>query len=89
MVSIKIKLSRPDLSPPIFLAGSFTEWQPSLEMDVEEVADDSGHRSIFYKIVDLDPGIHGYKFRLGHGDWWIADECAERGRSAPPWLCKY
>jgi len=79
MVSTTIRLNRDDLSPPIFLAGTFTEWQPSLEMEHEIVDDQSGGRSHFYKLVELSAGTHQYKFRLGHGDWWIVDDSTPTG----------
>lgn len=78
MVSTKIVLTKKDLTPPIYLAGTFTSWQPSIEMDMDESRDSS-----FYKIVDIEPGEHQYKFRLGHdGDWWIHDENVEHGKQA-------
>lgn len=79
MVSTTIRLNRDDLSPPIFLAGTFTEWQPSLEMEQEIVDDQSGGRSHFYKLVELSAGTHQYKFRLGHGDWWVVDDSTPTG----------
>lgn len=79
MVLKTIRLTRQDLSPPVFLAGTFTEWQPSLEMDHETVIESNENRQAFYKTIDLKPGEHQYKFRLGHGDWWIIDDAAETG----------
>jgi len=67
------------LSPPVFLAGTFTQWQPSLEMDHETVVESNGHAQVFYKAVELKAGEHQYKFRLGHGDWWIVDGSSETG----------
>lgn len=79
MVSTKIVLSKKDLTPPVYLAGTFTSWQPSIEMDVEESRDNDNIRYSFYKTVDIRPGEHQYKFRLGPGDWWIYDEDIEHG----------
>lgn len=64
--------------PPIYLAGSFTQWQPNL-MDVTEQTHEQGTWNEFTKTVELQPGVHQYKFRLGDGDWWITDDTHEQG----------
>lgn len=79
MVLTAIRLSKPGLSPPVFLAGSFTKWQANIEMDHELVGDGPTGYFIFSKVVDLEPGEHQYKFRLGDGNWWIADEAVTTG----------
>lgn len=79
MVLTTIRLSRHDLSPPVFLAGTFTQWRASLEMEHEVLNDQSGPQNVFHKTIDLSPGKHQYKFRLGHGDWWIIDGSAAKG----------
>jgi len=79
MVLTTIRLNRDDLSPPVFLAGTFTEWQPSLEMEHEVAGDQSGGRNHFYKLVEMSAGTHQYKFRLGYGDWWIVDDSTTKG----------
>ena len=79
---VAIKLRGPDLNPPIYVAGSFTEepWSP-VEMDVEGSDWENGKMiaTTFYKAFDLVPGEYHYKFRLGDGDWWICDEDQEIG----------
>ena len=81
MVSTKIQLSRYGLLPPIFIAGSFNGWQPTIELEMERVAYEGETRDVFYTVVDLLPGVYEYKFRLGHGDWWITDDVTEKGMS--------
>lgn len=69
MAPVNIQFENPGTIPPIFVAGSFTAWQP-VELDYEEVG--GNHR--FFKNLDVPAGVHQYKFRLGHGDWWICDD---------------
>lgn len=78
-VPVKFVLSRRDLVPPIYLAGSFTQWQASLLMDVSSRTEDQTTWNEFQKTVELEPGVYQYKFRLGDGDWWITDDAHERG----------
>lgn len=78
MVLTTIKLSRPGLSPPVYLAGTWTQWEPSIEMDHDAVFG-SRDQHEFSKVVDIEPGEHQFKFRLGHGDWWIVDESTPTG----------
>lgn len=74
MVLIEIHLSHKELSPPIYLAGTFSEWQPTIEMEHSVLHDGVQMHYDFRKVLDLSPGEHQYKFRLGNGDWWITDE---------------
>lgn len=77
MVSTRILLSTPGLTPPVFIAGSFTSWQP-IELEFEESRDNIEVQHRFYKVLDIAPGVHQYKFRLGPGDWWICDDSTEQ-----------
>lgn len=71
-----IKYFKEGTSPPIFLAGSFSDWEPQ-EMEHEEK--DGEH--FFYKNIKVDEGKEvQYKFRIGHGDWWVLDETAPVGK---------
>jgi Glycogen recognition site of AMP-activated protein kinase len=65
-------------TPPIFIAGSFTDpaWQP-VELDHKQV----NGEYIFSKTFDITPGMHRYKFRVGHGDWWVCDDMNSTGLS--------
>lgn len=49
-------------------------------MDHDAVFGSSRDHHEFSKVVDLSPGEHQFKFRLGHGDWWIVDEGAKTGK---------
>lgn len=45
------------------------------EASVNDAGEDGQYR--FYKDVDVPEGRWQYKFRIGHGDWWVLDEQAE------------
>jgi hypothetical protein len=71
-VSTTITYMSPGAQPPIYLAGSFNDWQPE-EMDFKTI--DNEHH--FEKSVLVDEGGEfQYKFRLGPGDWWVLNEDA-------------
>lgn len=78
--TVKITFGKSGVQPPVFVATSFTDhpWEPQ-EMKVVEdhtTSDDL----IFEKTYnDVPEGEHQYKFRLGHGDWWVVDDNAETG----------
>jgi hypothetical protein len=76
--TVTITYERPGTTPPIFVAGSFTEsaWQP-IELDHQQVNDEY----LFSKTFDITPGTHQYKFRVGHGDWWVCDDTKDIGLS--------
>jgi hypothetical protein len=76
-----IRFQKPGVTPPVFLAGSFTEpeWRP-VEMQSTR-ADDGGY--IFQSIIHTRPGQdHQYKFRIGHSDDWVIDEDSLVGKSS-------
>jgi hypothetical protein len=83
--TVTINYKQPGTTPPIFVAGSFTEplWQPT-ELDYEQV----NGEYIFSKSFEVMPGRHQYKFRIGNGDWWICDNAKDTGQSVLfwPWL---
>jgi len=79
MVLTTIRLTKRDLSPPVFVAGTFTQWQADVEMEYEAISEGSENPQSFYKKIDLSPGTHQYKFRLGTGDWWIIDDSTATG----------
>lgn len=74
--SVTITYERQGTTPPIFVAGSFTEpaWQP-VELDHQKV----DKEYIFSKAFEITPGLHQYKFRVGQGDWWVCDDTKDRG----------
>src|SRR5271154_4777391 len=75
-VTVKITYERPGTIPPIFVAGSFTEppWE-AIELD----HDNHHGQFTFSKSFDMRPGKYQYKFRLGHGDWWVCNDQCEIG----------
>lgn len=78
MVVTTIRLTKPGLLAPVYLAGTFTDWQP-VELNARE---DEDGQYIFHKDLDVSPGEHQYKFRLGHGDWWITDTTADISKAS-------
>ncbi len=76
MVSTVITFTKPDVQPPVYIAGGFTDWAP-VEMQCE--SSQSGQNK-FTHTTELQPGEHQYKFRLGPGDWWVLDESAPTGQ---------
>jgi hypothetical protein len=76
--TVNITYERSGTTPPIFVAGSFTEpaWQP-IELDHQQVNDEY----VFSKTFDITPGTHQYKFRIGLGDWWVCDDTKDKGSS--------
>ncbi|KAI1384597.1 uncharacterized protein F4822DRAFT_367715 [Hypoxylon trugodes] len=75
-VPITFTYQKKGTTPPIFVAGSFSDppWHPQ-EMDVS--IDQRGcHR--FTKQVLVDDGSEiQYKFRIGLGNWWALDDNAD------------
>jgi hypothetical protein len=71
---VTVTYAHPGAQPPIYLAGSFSDWQPEeLEYTKE------GDEYIFKKDVVVKGGEYQYKFRIGPGDWWVLNEDAPTG----------
>jgi 1,4-alpha-glucan branching enzyme len=86
--SVVIEYSKPGAEPPIYVAGSFSSWQP-LEM---ECTDDAEHGRKFTRKLEVEEGNeYQYKFRLGDGNWWELDESGPTGMFSPfhPLLIRY
>jgi len=68
-VTIKYEHAGPG---PIFVIASWTDqpWQP---LELEQRTDGE-----FSRTFSIKPGTYYYKFRLGHGDWFIADDLARK-----------
>ncbi|KAI9886490.1 MAG: Twinfilin-1 [Watsoniomyces obsoletus] len=78
---VRLEYSKPGTQPPVFLAGSFSDpaWQP-YEMSVTEHCSENAESAkeySFHKEMTVDEGRWQYKFRLGHGDWWVLDDGAK------------
>ncbi|EXJ70425.1 uncharacterized protein A1O5_06493 [Cladophialophora psammophila CBS 110553] len=73
MVSTTIAFEKDNVQPPVYIAGSFTDWAP-IEMRFESTAADGSTKNVFSYKTELEPGDYQYKFRLGPGDWWVLDE---------------
>lgn len=71
---VEIKYDRTGTTPPIFIAGTFTDWHP---VELEPQQKDADY--IFSRRFSVKPGTYQYKFRLGHGDWWVCDEAKQTG----------
>ena len=83
---VKITYSSPDIQPPVYVAGAFTDppWQPCEMKCVKPVQDPNVDPQAkpdytFSKEFEVTGGRWQYKFRLGPGDWWVCDEAAEIG----------
>lgn len=77
-VSATVKYHKPGTTPPVYLAGSFSEpvWQPK-EME-HTVAEDN--ELDFHSEVQVEEGReYQYKFRIGDGDWWVLNEDSPSG----------
>jgi hypothetical protein len=78
MASTVINFTKPDVQPPVFVAGGFTDWSP-VEMECEPLQGaESGQNRFVYRL-EVQPGKYQYKFRLGPGDWWACDESTPTG----------
>jgi hypothetical protein len=78
MVSTTITFEKDNVQPPVYVAGSFTEWSP-VEMEYETTESNGSVQNKFSYKAALNPGEYQYKFRLGPGDWWALDESGPTG----------
>jgi hypothetical protein len=78
MVSTIIRFNKTDVQPPVFVAGTFTEWSP-MEMSHSTTESAGSLQNRYAYSTDLSPGQHQYKFRLGPGDWWVTDDTTPSG----------
>ncbi|KAG9230005.1 hypothetical protein BJ875DRAFT_445425 [Amylocarpus encephaloides] len=72
-VSVTIKFSKAGTQPPVYLAGSFSAWEPR-EMQ-HKVAED-GIAEYTLEVMVEQGKEYQYKFRNGAGDWWELNEDA-------------
>lgn len=73
---VTVTFASPGAQPPIFVAGQFSEWQPQ-EM---EFTSDNGEHKFYKELIVKSGGEFQYKFRIGHGDWWVVDESSTIGK---------
>ncbi len=75
--AVTIRYQRPGTTPPMFVAGSFTEppWTVQ-ELDHRDVDGEL----VFSRGFRIKPGTYQYKFRVAHSDWWVCDETHETGK---------
>ena len=78
MASTTITFEKDNVQPPVFVAGSFTDWSP-IEMTHETTKSNGSLKNSFSYKASLNPGEYQYKFRLGAGDWWVLDESGQTG----------
>ncbi|KIY01608.1 uncharacterized protein Z520_03160 [Fonsecaea multimorphosa CBS 102226] len=64
MVSTTITFEKDNVQPPVYVAGTFTDWAP-MEMSFETTESNGSTQHVFSYKADLDPGDYQYKFRLG------------------------
>ena len=77
-IPLKIDYSKPDTVPPVYVAGSFTSWQP-VELTLTSEKPEEPH--YVHEFSNVEEGEHQYKFRLGPGDWWTTDERVKSGNN--------
>lgn len=78
MAPATVSYMKEGTKPPVFLAGDFSAWQ-CMEMEHEVGEGQEEYR--FYKTIEAEESKElQYKFRIGHGDWWVLDETAPVGR---------
>lgn len=66
------------IQPPLFVAGTFSDpqWVPH---EMECAAENDGV-NVFSQRLEVEPESKiQYKFRVGHGDWWMLNEDAPTG----------
>ncbi|KAL8414198.1 hypothetical protein RB594_005427 [Gaeumannomyces avenae] len=75
-VPVTITFRRPGTSPPVFVAGTFSEpqWQPQ---EMTSSSDGQGEYEFKAELLAAPGSSIQYKFRVGHGDWWLLDENAD------------
>ena len=78
MASTTISFEKENVEPPVFIAGSFTDWKPTEMASQTRVSEGSAQHVFTYNAV-IQPGHYQYKFRLGPGDWWVLDDSAPTG----------
>lgn len=72
MAPVTVSYMKAGTKPPIYLAGSFSDWEvQEMEYEIPE-----GQEELrFYKTIQAEEGKEfQYKFRIGEGDWWVLDE---------------
>ncbi|KAI5465759.1 hypothetical protein BGZ63DRAFT_420306 [Mariannaea sp. PMI_226] len=72
-VPFTITYKKPGTTPPLYLAGSFSDpqWQPK---EMEYNSDKDGEY-VFQSQVAVETGKnYQFKLRLGQGDWWVLSE---------------
>lgn len=86
--TVEITYQHAGTTPPLYVAGSFTEpaWVPE-ELECHRTDEDGKDGDpIFHKTFRVKDGSYQYKFRVGDGDWWICDESKATSKSplSPP-----
>lgn len=69
---VTVTYAAPGLRPPVFVTTSLSN--PAWELIEMHASKRPGGEYFFALDFDAEPGEHGYKFRLGPGDWWVCDE---------------
>lgn len=80
MVSTTITFENTSVTPPVFVAGTFTKWT-AVELECETTITDNIASYTYTKNFEIEAGEQQYKFRLGPGDWWVVDESKPKSAS--------
>lgn len=72
-ITSTITYRKPGTSPPIFLAGSFSDPQWELQ-EMEFTTGEDGEHTFRSKVTVEAHQDYQFKLRIGHGDWWVLAE---------------
>ncbi|KAM0434410.1 hypothetical protein ACHAPT_003506 [Fusarium lateritium] len=72
-ITSTITYRKPGTSPPIFLAGSFSDPEWELQ-EMEYTTDEDGEHTFRSKVTVEAHQDYQFKLRIGHGDWWVLAE---------------
>lgn len=72
-ITSTITYRKPGTSPPVFLAGSFSDPQWELQ-EMDYTTGEDGEHTFRSKVTVEPDQDHQFKFRIGHGDWWALAE---------------
>jgi len=75
-----ITYKRANHSPPVYIAGTFNNWERQ-PMEYTRNGSDNGVQYSFFKSVNATVGTHQYKFYIGPFDTgkWLVDETQPTG----------
>jgi ATP-dependent RNA helicase MRH4 len=77
-----VTYKKPGTSPPIFIAGSFSD--PPWELHEMDCTTDQDGEHTFQSKLMLEPDQdYQFKLRIGHDNWWVLAENYPTGEFRP------